>query len=65
MAYCSFAVNVGGFNDPAHRQGLAHFLEYMIFMGSEKYPEESAFSDLISANGGESNAYTEYEVTNY
>ena len=65
MAYCSFAVNVGSYNDPAHRQGLAHFLEHMIFMGSDKYPEESAFSDHISSNGGYSNAYTEYEYTNY
>ena len=65
MAYCSFAMNVGSHNDPTHRQGLAHFLEHMIFMGSEKYPEESAFSDLISSNGGYSNAFTEYEYTNY
>ena len=65
MAYCAFAYNAGSFNDPPHRQGLAHFLEHMIFMGSEKYPEESAYSDLISANGGYSNAFTEYEYTNY
>ena len=65
MAYCSFSMNVGSFNDPENRQGLAHFLEHMIFMGSEKYPDESAFSELISANGGYSNAYTEYEYTNY
>ena len=65
MAYCSFAMNVGSLNDPKHRQGLAHFLEHMIFMGSEKYPEESAYSDLISSNGGYTNAWTEYEYTNY
>ena len=34
-------------------------------MGSEKYPEESAYSDLISSNGGYNNAWTEYEFTNY
>ena len=65
MAYCSFAYNVGSLNDPPHRQGLAHFLEHMIFMGSEKYPKEDAYSDFISANGGYSNAFTEYEFTNY
>ena len=58
-------MNVGSLNDPPHRQGLAHFLEHMIFMGSEKYPEESAYSDLISSNGGYNNAWTEYEYTNY
>lgn len=65
MAYCSFAMNVGSFNDPPHRQGLAHFLEHMIFMGSDKHPDESAFKDLVASNGGYTNAYTEYEFTNF
>jgi secreted Zn-dependent insulinase-like peptidase len=30
----------------------------MIFMGSEKYPNENAFFELISASGGYANAYT-------
>ena len=38
IAYCALAVNAGAFNDPPHRNGLAHFLEHMIFTGSEKYP---------------------------
>ena len=37
----------------------------MIFMGSEKYPDENLFNNLISSNGGYSNAYTENELTNY
>ena len=37
----------------------------MIFMGSEKYPDENAFSNFISAKGGSSNAYTANELTNY
>jgi nardilysin len=65
MASVSIAINAGSFNDPANRPGLAHFLEHMIFMGSEKYPDENAFNSLISSNGGYSNAYTENEVTNY
>ena len=65
MASVSIAINAGSFNDPPSRQGLAHFLEHMIFMGSEKYPDENAFNSLISANGGYSNAYTENEHTNY
>ena len=65
MASVSIAVNAGSFNDPPTRPGLAHFLEHMIFMGSEKYPDENAFSSLISSNGGYSNAYTDNEVTNY
>ena len=65
MAYASIAVNAGSFNDPKDRQGLAHFLEHMIFMGSEKYPDEDAYSEHISQNGGYCNAYTEFEWTNY
>jgi insulysin len=32
-------VFVGQLEDPAHRQGMAHFLEHMLFMGTEKYPD--------------------------
>ena len=65
MAYCSLAINVGSFNNPSKRQGLAHFLEHMIFMGSEKYPEENSYNEHISMHGGECNAYTEFEWTNF
>ncbi len=44
-------------------QGLAHFLEHMIFMGSDKYPEENALDAYLSEHGGSSNAFTEYEST--
>ena len=65
MAYCAFAMNVGSYNETEGRYGLAHFLEHMIFMGSEKYPQENVFSDYISAHGGYCNAFTEFEFTNY
>ena len=65
MAYVSVVMNVGSFNDPKHRYGLAHFTEHMLFMGSDKYPDEGAFSDFCTANGGYCNAYTSFESTNY
>ena len=34
-------------------------------MGSDKYPDEAAFSDHLTSHGGETNAYTENEVTTY
>ena len=58
-------MNAGSFNDPPDRQGMAHFLEHMIFMGSEKYPDEAAYSNHISENGGFVNAFTQLETTNY
>lgn len=32
----SLSVNVGSMSDPWDIQGLAHFLEHMLFMGTEK-----------------------------
>ena len=65
MAYVSLSVNAGSLNDPEHRGGLAHFLEHMIFMGSEKYPDESAYAEHVTSHGGYCNAWTEFEWTNY
>ena len=61
MAFCSISVNAGSLNDPMDRQGVAHFLEHMIFMGSEKYPEESGYSEHVTTHGGFCNAFTEFE----
>ena len=58
-------VNVGSYQDPDHRLGLAHFLEHMLFMGTEKYPDVDSYSEFIRANGGSSNAYTADVRTNY
>ncbi|NJN53086.1 MAG: peptidase M16, partial [Gammaproteobacteria bacterium] len=35
----ALAVFRGSFDDPPGRGGLAHFLEHMLFLGTEKYPE--------------------------
>ena len=58
-------VNVGSFQDPDNRLGLAHFLEHMLFMGNEKYPEVDGYFEFIRANGGSANAYTADVHTNY
>ena len=65
MAYASLTVNAGSWNDPNERQGLAHFLEHMIFMGSQKYEDEGSYSDHITSHGGYCNAFTEFEWTTY
>mmetsp|Transcript_19812 Transcript_19812/g.36722 ORF Transcript_19812/g.36722 Transcript_19812/m.36722 type:complete len:1301 (-) Transcript_19812:129-4031(-) len=64
-AAVSISVGVGSFSDPEDCLGLAHFLEHMLFMGSEKYPKENEFDAFLAKNGGESNAYTEGEYTNF
>jgi len=61
----SVHVNAGHFNDPEDRAGLAHFHEHMLFLGTEKYPEENDYETFLSKNGGSTNAYTDMEDTNY
>src|SRR3990170_6529908 len=61
----SLAVNSGNYDDPDEYYGLAHFLEHMLFMGTEKYKEEDYFSNFINKHGGSQNAYTAEEYTNY
>lgn len=62
----AMAVNCGSFHESEQDPcGLAHLLEHMLFMGSEKYPDENAYDDYLSKHGGYSNAYTEAEHTMY
>jgi insulysin len=64
-AAASLDVHVGSSDDPADREGLAHFLEHMLFLGTEKYPEAAAYQAFIDNNAGSHNAYTSAEHTNY
>lgn len=59
------SVNVGYLADPIEYQGLAHFLEHMLFLGSKKYPKADHFESFISKYGGTHNAYTSKLHTTY
>ena len=61
----ALAVGVGTLADPPNRQGMAHFLEHMVFLGTQKYPNVSDFDTYLSTNGGLNNAYTARDRTNY
>ncbi|XP_053669119.1 nardilysin-like [Anopheles marshallii] len=65
LAAAALCVGVGSFNDPRNIQGLAHFLEHMIFMGSKKYPRENEYDSYISKCGGFDNAVTDLEETTF
>jgi secreted Zn-dependent insulinase-like peptidase len=58
-------VGVGSWRDPPTVEGLAHFCEHMLFLGTVKYPEEDEYNRYLSSHGGASNAYTDSEHTNY
>ncbi|MBB3045807.1 secreted Zn-dependent insulinase-like peptidase [Litorivivens lipolytica] len=64
-AAAALDINVGSRHDPRDRQGLAHFLEHMLFLGTEKYPDAGEYQSFISSHGGSHNAYTSFEHTNY
>ena len=58
-------VNVGSLAEPWEHQGLAHFLEHMLFLGTSKYPEVGEYKRYLNRYQGYSNAYTAGEHTNY
>lgn len=58
-------VEVGHMSDPKELPGLAHFCEHMLFLGTEKYPDENGYSSFLAKNGGSSNAATYPDVTKY
>ena len=64
-AAAALDVLVGSGDNPPGREGLAHFLEHMLFLGTDKYPEAGDYQQYIAEHGGSHNAYTSYENTNY
>ncbi|UVW33912.1 insulinase family protein [SAR92 clade bacterium H455] len=64
-AAASLDVYVGSYQNPQDRAGLVHFLEHMLFLGTEKYPEPGEYQSFISEHGGSHNAGTGLENTNY
>ncbi|XP_015254488.1 PREDICTED: nardilysin-like [Cyprinodon variegatus] len=63
QAAAALCISVGSFSDPDDLPGLAHFLEHMVFMGSEKYPAENDFDAFLKKHGGSDNASTDCERT--
>ncbi|MFT2111886.1 insulinase family protein [Marinomonas sp. 2405UD68-3] len=61
----SLSVNVGSYQDPKGQEGLAHFLEHMLFLGTEKYPDAASYQAFITEGGGSNNAYTSNDTTNF
>lgn len=64
-AAAAVSVEVGSGDDPKDRQGLAHFLEHMLFLGTEPYPDPEEYQAFINRNGGSHNAFTAHNQTTY
>ena len=61
----ALSVSVGLLHDPMSQQGMAHYLEHMLFLGTERFPDTKGYTDFMTANGGQHNAYTWLDITNY
>jgi zinc protease len=55
---------VGSADETYGHTGIAHFLEHMMFKGTERVPS-GEFSRTVSRNGGRDNAYTTFDSTGY
>lgn len=58
-------VKTGSRNEEVRVNGISHFLEHMTFKGSKKRPSAREISEAVDAIGGEFNASTSKEWTNF
>ena len=65
LSACAFRVDVGSYQDPPEYKGLAHFLEHMLFLGSEKYPDCDEYNNFFNKHGGYNNAWTDDHYTTF
>ncbi len=61
----SVFVKAGSRYEEANHNGISHFLEHLHFKGSKKYPTSKKISEIVDAIGGEINANTGKEHTQY
>ena len=64
-AAISFFVGVGSRHEVPRTNGLSHFIEHMLFKGTERRPTAPEISEAIEGAGGALNAFTSREVTCY
>ena len=55
---------VGAIDEPPAKSGLAHFLEHLMFKGTDKL-KPGEFSATVARNGGQENAFTSQDYTGY
>jgi predicted Zn-dependent peptidase len=58
-------LKVGGRNDPPGKEGLSHFLEHILFRGTEDFSSSLEIEKAFEAIGGMPNASTDAESTSF
>ncbi len=64
-ATCLVLTNTGSRYEEPHEEGVAHFLEHMVFKGTTNYPDPQVLASAIDAIGADFNAFTSKEYTGY
>ena len=54
----------GAADEPPGKSGIAHFLEHLMFKGTDRFPA-GALTRIVEENGGEDNAFTSWDYTGY
>ncbi|KAH8740194.1 hypothetical protein FG386_001855 [Cryptosporidium ryanae] len=62
---CCLTVNIGAMYSPKNLNGLAHFLEHMLFCGTKKYPDVDEYQKFILSHGGKRQGVTTRSTTTY
>ncbi len=60
-----FFIKTGSRSETPKENGISHFLEHFLFKGTNKYPTTMAITEMIDGIGGEMNANTGKEHTQY
>lgn len=64
LCMVTMGFKVGSKNERYGEHGIAHLIEHLMFSGSEHIPN-GEFDVLLADRGGDSNAYTSYDITNF
>lgn len=69
QAIIELMVKAGSLHEQDHEQGLAHFLEHVVFKGSKHFQDEKEFNSYFSSrgikSGADNNAFTSFDKTGY
>ncbi len=58
-------VKTGSRSEAPQEAGVSHFLEHFLFKGTKKYPTSMAINEIVDGIGGDMNAFTSKEATQY
>ncbi len=59
----SLLMGVGSRSEPKRLAGISHFLEHIVFKGTENFPDSRTVSEAVEGVGGVLNASTDKEMT--